>query len=266
MTDVVRVSSGGQWAYVPVGGETHSRLCRFANEGLAETKASEIRLHSEAGPLFWDMIKPGPESPYRIPSASIFTEHGLYLVPGEELQFGRNDDGHYNEFADMSRLNNPSLKSGCVLSGRELVEGDIVVTAWPHKKSFVPALVSGPRSLELTEPVDAMSRCFVMDDDMCLMTASLSSDGSNFLRVLPPDAIVSWLFSMGSQAIRQKSNRFSVSPNDDGTFAISDSKKNRTYSGKFKTDRHDVELESLDFLLDNGGLWSVLSQYRLFNL
>lgn len=270
MSEVVRVSSiDGRWAYVPSGTKAHVHLQRFIGAGLADSDSVEVRLKSDAGPLFWDLLSETVPSPskHSIPTSAL-TDNGIILFPNEEIVFGKADGPYYNEFADLSWLNNPSLKqAGIPLSRNTLSEDDIVLTAWPMNKSWIPARARGrgrDLELELAFAAPKGQRCFVLDEDKnALLTASMKSDGSNVLRVIPPVSINSWLFSLGTNAVRQKTGRFQVSQCDD-SFRLDDKKLGRSYKGKFRTSQVAEELAFLEFLLDRGGLGAILGNYEIF--
>lgn len=267
MADVVRVSADERWAYLPVGSKAHRHLSQFAADGLAGSNSVEVRLRSDAGPLFWSLVEGQDDCPL-FPTGCM-TENGIALLPGEELKFGKDDKGEYNEFADLSWLNNPSLKqSGIALSGKNLQEDDIVLTAWPSSQSILPAraIRSGRDfSFETIEPVEEGQRCFVIDEGGAgLITVSMASDGSNSVRSIRPEAIRSWLYSAGTSAPRQGGGRFSIKANGK-EFVIDDAQRGRRYVGAFNTASPDDELGFIEMLLERGGLGSVLPNYRLYN-
>ena len=265
MSDAVRVSVEGKWAYLPIGSQAHSHLVRFTKEGLTESNKMEVRLKSDAGPLFWDLISKEENVSSNFSVLDSITENGICLLPNEEIRFGKEGDS-YNGFADISWLNNPSLEHGIPLSGKNITEGDIVNTVWPKSKSILPAIAVKEKrglSLEVVSAPEKGSRCFVLDERQGgLITISLSSNGTEKIRILPPDALTSWLFSLGTKCIRQKSGRFSINP-DGGNFSLQDKKMGRSYGGKFNTKSYDDEKAFMEFLLEDGGIGAILNHYKL---
>lgn len=266
MPDVVRVSSSDRWAYLPVGSEAHQRLLHFAESGLADSNPVEVRLHSDAGDMFWELLEDErEESPPSIMPALALIDDGISMLPDEKLVFGRVDNGAYNEYADMSWLKNPSLKSGIPLSNRRIAEGDIVLTAWPSSGKLIPARIEKNRRdlvARLVDPQPSGERCFVTDDTGGLATVSLKTPGGPSVKLMPPTAMNSWLFSLGTSAVRQKPRRFSVSDGN-GQFLIRDSKRGRTFAGRYRTSNPESELEALEVMLGHSGLGGIIPYYEL---
>jgi len=266
MSDVVRVSANGKWAYLPVGSEAHQHLLRFAESGLADADAVEVRLHSDAGPMFWELLEDSEATtPAPLIPAMAMSEDGIALLSGEKLAFGNVENGSYNEYVDMSWLNNPSVKPGIPLSNTKMGDGDIVITAWPASGKLVPARAERKcreMVLELLEPQAPGDRCFVVDDSGGLVTASLKSTGGRSLKVMPQAALNSWLFSVGTKAVRQRSSRFSIADQGE-SFVITDNKNNRKLRGRYRTSHPESELESLEVMLGHGGLGSIIPHYEL---
>jgi hypothetical protein len=271
MAMVVRAACGAKWGYVPVGGPRCETLRRLADSGLASSGPVEVRLHHDAGPLFWKEreTESGGDPPLSVLEA--MSDRGLGLEPGEEVVFGR-ADGAYNEFADITLAGSGrSTGRGLALSAKGLSDGAVVLTAWPGERKILPALVKadGPKySLELAEPGPAGARCFVLDETgRNLITASMESDGSDDLRVMAPMALDSWLFAIGSMASREASERFFVKV-EGKSFSIYDNKKGRRYAGSLKHDPSDqdkwgMEQERLHWLLASRGLGGILPIYEL---
>jgi len=271
MPDVVRVSSGEEWFYVPVGGQDHQRLCRFAAKGMAESGEAEVRLVGESGPLFWEKLK-GSEARAASPlvALSAMDQDGMRLSPGEKVSFGKREGStSYNDFADLS-LSKDDVP-GVPLSATKVSNVEMVLTAWPKTGRLVPArVVSTPRGheLELVDTVPAGERCFVLDErGGALMTVSLEATGGATLRILPSMAVDSWLFSAGSKAARAMSSRFSLAGSADGGFLIKDHKDGRRYAGHYQNDSmpaaKNMEHERLEWLLASHGLAGALALYAL---
>lgn len=279
MSELVRVAQGGRWAYVPRDSSQHRMICRLAKDGLASIGGPEVRLHSDAGPIFWESL--GPESTGEAvepPTRALesLSERAIDVQPDERLCIGRAQSAiSYNEFADVSVLHGMSHGKGLPITSHCLSDGEIVLAAWPGadaKKRLVPGIVraDGRRlSLELAEAAPHGERCFVLDEhgtELC--TVSMRSDGSDVIRILSPKAIDSWLFSVNSTASRAKSSRFEVEASGGRGFLILDKKTGRRYAGNLRSgpeeqERWTMEGERLEWLLASRGLGGVLPIYEL---
>jgi len=265
MADIVRVSCDNKWTYVAVGSEEHDHVLRFAQKGLAHSTSSDVRLKSEAGPLFWELIGEAPKAKQDIHSKIMecLTYHGIG-VGTEELRFGKHGDNH-NKFSDLSLVPESSSKRGASLSDYGIDEDDIVLTAWPKSRKILPALVLRPERhfiLELVDDGQNGERCFVLDEDGGIITASLASNGSEFLRVLPQLAFDSWLSASGCKNARR--SRFSVKDHEN-KILIEDFEDGRTYLTSYATEKKDLERQGMECLLAHGGLGAVIPKYELEN-
>jgi hypothetical protein len=268
--EAVRVTCGSDWAYVPTIGRKYEVLCKLASEGLAEATASGVRLKHETGPLAWSVMgRPRENRPLPQVMRSL-SENGMDISPDERLCFGKASDGEYNEYADVSLVRRKERGGGVKLSAGRMSEGDMVLCAWPRSLRLIPGMAKaeGRRlSVTLVDGAPRGERCFVVDEEgKRLLTVSLASDGSDTVKVMPPLAVDSWLFSVGSKAARDLNSRFEVEE-EDGSFLISDKKTGRRYAGRLQSqsdpDRLEVERERLQWLLATSGLGGVLPIYAL---
>lgn len=264
MSEMIRISYGEDWTYVVAGGDNHKHANRFIDNGMAETDQSGIRLRSEAGPMLWDLM--GVKQDDHDPSSVIasMTESGLALFPGEEVCFGKRWD-HHNEFADLSWRKDESIGNGVKLSRDNIGDGVLVLTAWPKSKNLIPGrvIIEERPSVELVESPGRGDRCFVLDEHgNCLLTASMESDGTEFVRILPRVAVASWLSSIGSSS--SMGSRFSVADRGN-SFAIEDLDAGRTYTTYYATKDKKREIEQVKYLLEYDGLGAVIPKYDLEN-
>ena len=271
MADVVRASDGERWEYLPVGSEAHLSLLRFADNGMASIRTSEVRLTSESGPIFWDMIDGEEDAWSRAPSFPVvmsksMVESGVQISRDEQVVFGKRDEGRYGEYMDMTLLKDKAAEGAwaSVSSGRTTLDvGDIVLTAWPKSKDVLPATVSKSGFLELVESADKDDRCLVFDESGAeLITASFPSNGTENIRTISPSMFSSWLFSVGSKASRSKKKRFTVEADGQSGFRIDDRKTKRAFRGELRSS-DESEIEQIEFMLHDGGLGSVLGRYEL---
>jgi hypothetical protein len=271
MADVIRVTRGDDWFYVPVGGGAHAKLCRLASKGLARPNNAEVRLVSESGPLDWDEIKQPESQSTPLAALAALLPDGLKVSPGEKICFGKHDNASsYNEFADLSLL--PGETPGLSIASGTLVPGDMVLTVWPASGRIVPGKITnaGMRlAADLAEPQKKGERCFVVDEHgKAILTVSLASDGSNMVRLLPPMALDSWLFAAGSKALKSQAERFSMT-HAGRRFVVTDNKSGRRYAGVFKNDpevnpeRWTLENQRVEWLLSSRGLSGILPNYQL---
>lgn len=266
MTDIVRVSYDNQWTYVVSGSEAHDHVCRFASQGLGDLGPAEVRLKSEAGPLLWELI--GSHSRGHGTPAAILdsmTDGGLLLRNKESLHLGKKSQ-HYNEFADMSWDNMGEEGRGVGISDLPMQEGEIVLTAWPMAKRILPAHVIPVKNrfgLELVEAMPAGQRCFVVNEKGTdLMTVSMPSGGTEFVGMVPTVAFGSWLFSVGSKAVRD--SKFKVADRGE-MFLVEDLEAGGSYLGKYASKDKEVEIENIRCMLNCEGLGAILPRYRLEN-
>lgn len=273
MSEVIRVTDGKQWAYVPATPEEQSRLSRFASAGMAEVTAGTVYLKSDGGPMYWDALNRAKEIEHdnlRTVLQAVGSD-SLNLTPDEMLVFGKKDDGEYNEFADISLVKKDSVDLGLRVAARPIQDNEIVMTLWPKSGALVPAKAStsGRRVwLELAEPQDEGERCFILDEKCSsLLTVSLESKGGNRLLVLNPLAIDSWLCASGSKAVMGMSDRFRFEPRQ-GEFVIIDGKTGKKFMGRFffaNGDQESLRLEEVRIqrLLHSKGLGAILPTYEL---
>lgn len=272
MADAIRVTNGSEWCYVPVGGKGYAKVARLASTGKAEANSAEVRLMSESGPLDWDEIRQSEGNAAPLAALAALIPDGILVSPGEKVCFGKQKNSvSYNDFADLSLLRGgPS--HGLALASGTLVDGDLVLTVWPSDGRLIPARVSaaGMRlSVELAEPIKRDARCFVVDEHgKSLLTASMRSDGSPVVGILPPMAVDSWLFSAGSGAAKLQADKFSITASG-RTFIIRDNRHGSKYAGRFKNDpatspeRYNLENERVAWLLSSRGLSGILPNYQL---
>ena len=268
--EAVRVTCGSDWAYVPTSGRKYDVLCKLASEGLAEATPSGVRLKHETGPLAWSVMgRPRDSRPLPQAMRSL-SENGMDVSPDERLCFGKAAGGEYNEYADMPVVRRKEPGGGIKLSAGRMSDGDMVLCAWPRSRRLIPGMAKadGRRlSVSLVEAAPRGERCFVVDEEgKRLLTVSLASDGSDSVKVMPPLAMDSWLFSVGSRAARDLDSRFDVEE-EDGSFLISDKKTGRRYAGRFQngpdSERLGIEKERLQWLLATSGLGGILPVYTL---
>jgi hypothetical protein len=268
MANVIRVSRGDRWLHVPDNEDNRDILSRMLVAGLAANDGAGIKLLSEAGPIFWDSMKPRIPQPAPVPRHvfDAMRDGGIVLLSGEMLSFGRQAEASYNDYADMSWLNNPSLSGGLPISLADMNDEDIVLTAWPGRRRLVPAKVmrnARQASLEMACPAPRGERCFVLEEfGTGLLTASMASSGDETLKIMRPASFVSWLMSIGSKAMSRLSSRFSLKSSGDG-FVIDDSRAGRRYSGKFVTTNPADEASHMEWILARHGLGGILKQYML---
>ncbi len=271
MAEVIRVTRGDEWFYVPVGGSGHAKLCRLASCGLAQPNSAEVRLMSESGPLDWDDIKQPERLSTPLAALAAIIPDGIKVSPGEKICFGKHKNAaSYNDFADLSLIQGDS--PGLSIASGALVDGDMVLTVWPKEGKLIPGRISmeGMRlAADVAEAQKKGERCFVVDEHgKSVLTVSLASDGTTRVRLLPPMAMDSWLFAAGSKAMKLQAERFSLA-HKGRRFIVTDNKNGSRYAGAFKNDpecnpeRWMLENQRVTWLLSSRGLSGILPNYQL---
>lgn len=270
MADVIRVVDGDRWTYVPADGTEQARLERFASADMVNVANGTVFLKSDAGPLFWHMLgQPEPEKFSAKAAAEMLEKNSIRLMPDENITFGKKDGAAYNGSGDISLEQREMSGPGLKVAARPLEDGEIVMTAWPEDKTFIPAraTVRGKRVwLELAEPQDDGQRCFVLDEKCrSLITVSHKTDGSTEVQAMVPAALDSWLCSVGSKAVMGLSDRYTLEV--EGTnFTIKDLKTGRKYKGQF-TEKEGIHLDfekmRMERLLGAKGIGAIIPSYVL---
>jgi hypothetical protein len=265
MADIVRVSCGSRWTYVVVGSQEHGHLVRFAERGLTQSTASDVRLKSEAGPLFWEMIGDAgePEGKTHSKVLECLADQGIGIGT-EAILFGKHGENH-DRFSDLSLVTESRSKKGTSPSDCGMDKDDVVLTAWPKNGRIVPALVTKPDRhfvLELVEDGHEGERCFVLDEEGGLITASLRSNGSEFLRMVPQLAFDSWLLASGCKSARKA--RFAVKDLGE-RMLIEDLEDGRSYTAPYLSAKKDLERQGAECLLAHGGIGAIIPKYELEN-
>ena len=237
MAEVIRINSGGKWAYVPDTQEHRSRLERFSFAGMAEVKDGVVHLLSDAGPMFWDSLRRSNKCPKKGPEQilALLVADGISLSPDEELCFGcRENPFAYSSVLDLALMKH-GTKPGLSITSRPTHKGDIVSTLWPKSKIVIPAMMSGD-SLELADKGPDKERCFVLDEDgERLFSISMPAVEKAMVKIADPKKFRSWLLSSGSSAAQMPASNLSVLFEAGGKFLITDSARGRIYVGKMKT-------------------------------
>lgn len=227
--------------------------------------------------MFWEMLnREFPEAdsaPFMKIAESAFKDRGIIPLGEEEgLKFGEDKGAtSYNKFADVS-LSKGYWSSPVNLAGKQLEDGQIVMTIWPESERILPAKVSYADKrvwLELPESQKKGDRCFVLDDkDASLLTVSFASDGGEKVAAMNPNVLTSWLCATGSMSMRKMSGRFGVNHLAGGHFVIVDNEKGQSYRGTIAShpvdiDNFELEKARLERLLASKGLGAVLPLYIL---
>jgi hypothetical protein len=183
------------------------------------------------------------------------------------LSFGRKP-GKYNSFADLTLADGPA-GLGVPLSLSSLSKEDIVMTLWPEDGRIIPGRIIGTDKrylLELAESQDKGKRCFVLDEKCrSLLTASLSSDSSMHVRLLPPVAISSWMIATGAEPVLDARRSF-VMEQDEDCFIITDMARGKKYVGFLtQQDAEDRKCEAglIERMLMTVGIGAILPNYGL---
>jgi len=260
MPDVIRICGSTTWAYVPLGSLTAQKAILAAEMGMAKNDDLGIRLLSESGPLFPEIIP--KDQPGSLTALDMLVDDGLSLAGGDVLFLGRREGCHYDDLSDLS-LSRTGVKKGIPLSPHPPSEGDAFMTLWPAERRIIPAMAKrmGRRlSVELADGQREGSRCFVLGEAADSLLSVGRSDGTGLVRLLPKISLDSWLLSLGSPSMVERASRFSVSQ-DGPRIVIVDGRDGRRYAGKASGE--DEEVDWVRWMLSLAGLSGLLGKYEL---
>lgn len=276
MSKAIKVSDGVRSMYVPMNSEHQARFERFASAGLIDVVDGVIHLRSEAGPMFWEMLKANPpqdQSQTHFKVLEAIDSDSINLSSNEVVSFGEKPDSlAYSKTADLSLGKQGWRQGGVGVALKKIMPDEILMTVWPKSQRMIPAKASNQDrrlSLELVQKPEKGERCFILDEEgKTLYTVSYASDGSEKIHAVNPVVFDALLVTAGSPSIYHSNDRFHVSSGQDGLFLIHDKKASKKYSGHFnhhttEPDALDAELRQIEHLLASRGLGAILPTYSL---
>jgi len=170
-----------------------------------------------------------------------------------------------NPYADLALLD--AEGDGIPLSMTDPGEGDILFAYCPSSGLLVPGMIheeekKGRRSslMEMALSLPKGERAFVLNEGRdSLVTASLPSDSSDRLRLLPRLSVMSWLMSSGSRAA-QESREYDVEGNGE-FFVLRHRLGGPSLRGRFKG--ADKEIDDISWKVAITGLGGIIGGYDL---
>lgn len=170
-----------------------------------------------------------------------------------------------NPYADLALLD--AEGEGMPLSMMDPGEGDILFAYLPGSGLLVPGRVhenekKGRRSslMEMAFPLPKGERAFVLNEGRdSLVTASLPSDSSDRLRLVPRVSVVSWLLSCGSRAV-QSAQEYDVEPQGE-FFVLRHRLGGPSLRGRFKGSAN--ESDDVSWKVAITGLGGIIGGYDL---